>query len=164
MNTLKRWFSRLKLLPGLLVLIAAFGVGNLAAFLYRVYGPPPTIVTASGLKYVDLVKGHGATPRPGQRIRVQYKGFFENGQEFENSYRHEWPAEFNIGRGHLIKGWEEGVMSMRVGGKRRLIIPAALGYGSTGSGLKIPPDATLIFEVELLEIKPSEPSSHWIID
>jgi peptidylprolyl isomerase len=153
-------------MPGLLVLIAAFSVGNLAAFLYRVYGPPPTVVTASGLKYVDLVKGHGATPRPGQMVVVHWKGSVENGQELDNTYQLGTPSTFKLGPS-VIKGWEEGLMTMKVGGKRRLIIPAELGYGSAGNPPKIPPDATLIFEVELLEIKSNsinEPGSSWIID
>jgi hypothetical protein len=143
--------TRLKVLPGLLVLVATFGVGYLANYYYGLPDRPAVVATSSGLQYEDLVIGQGASPQAGQRIVVHYKGFFENGQEFENSYKFDRPANFILGPG-LIKGWQEGVMTMKVGGKRRLIIPPHLAYGSTGSGLKIPPDATLIFDVELLGI------------
>jgi FKBP-type peptidyl-prolyl cis-trans isomerase len=111
------------------------------------------VTTASGLKYVDLAEGVGASPQVGQTLSVNYIGTLENGKKFDSSYDHGKPIEFPIGRGRVIKGWDEGLMTMKIGGKRRLIIPANLGYGATGSPPNIPPNATLIFEVELLGIK-----------
>ena len=108
--------------------------------------------TNSGLEYEDLVVGTGGMPRAGQRVSVHYSGMLTNGTPFDSSYNRNKPFEFKIGVGQVIQGWDEGVLSMRVGGKRRLIIPASLGYGSRSAGM-IPPNSTLIFEVELLEIK-----------
>ncbi|HRE47332.1 MAG TPA: FKBP-type peptidyl-prolyl cis-trans isomerase [Aggregatilineales bacterium] len=112
-----------------------------------------TITTVSGLRYVDLVEGTGAMPQSGQTIVVHYTGTLENGTKFDSSKDRKEPFSFRIGVGQVIKGWDEGVMSMKVGGKRQLTIPAALGYGARGAGGVIPPNATLIFEVELIAIK-----------
>ena len=111
------------------------------------------VTTASGLKYVDLAVGTGASPQSGQTVSVNYTGTLENGTKFDSSYDHGQPFEFRIGTGSVIKGWDEGVMSMKAGGKRKLIVPPALGYGARGFPPNIPPNATLIFEVELLAIK-----------
>ncbi|MGI9166574.1 MAG: FKBP-type peptidyl-prolyl cis-trans isomerase [Pyrinomonadaceae bacterium] len=111
------------------------------------------VTTASGLKYVDLVEGTGATPQSGQTISVNYLGTLENGTKFDSSYDSGRPFQFIIGTGSVIKGWDEGLMSMKVGGKRKLIIPPALGYGPRGSPPKIPGNSTLVFEVELLSVK-----------
>jgi peptidylprolyl isomerase len=108
--------------------------------------------TASGLGYVDLVEGTGAQPKTGEAVHVHYTGWLENGQKFDSSHDRGEPLAFPVGRGHVIAGWDEGVGSMRVGGKRKLIIPARLGYGDRGAGRVIPPGATLIFEVELVRI------------
>jgi len=111
------------------------------------------ITTASGLKYVDLVEGTGASPQNGQTVSVNYLGTLENGTKFDSSYDRNIPFQFIIGSGSVIKGWDEGIKSMKVGGKRKLIIPSALGYGPRGSPPKIPPNSTLLFEVELLSVK-----------
>jgi ketosteroid isomerase-like protein len=111
------------------------------------------VTTPSGLKYVDEVVGTGASPQPGQMVTVHYTGTLENGTKFDSSLDRGKPFEFQIGVGRVIRGWDEGVMTMKVGGKRRLIIPPQLGYGARGAGGVIPPNATLIFEVELLGVK-----------
>ncbi|PSN11261.1 peptidylprolyl isomerase [filamentous cyanobacterium CCT1] len=110
------------------------------------------VTTDSGLQYVDVVEGTGAMPQPGQRVTVHYTGTLENGTKFDSSRDRGRPFTFQIGVGQVIKGWDEGVGTMRVGGQRKLIIPAELGYGSRGAGGVIPPNATLLFDVELLRI------------
>jgi peptidylprolyl isomerase len=110
--------------------------------------------TSSGLGYVNLKVGTGAKPEKGQICVVHYTGWLTDGKKFDSSVDRGKPFQFPIGRGRVIKGWDEGVSTMKVGGKRKLIIPPHLGYGNRGAGGGvIPPDATLIFEVELLEIK-----------
>lgn len=113
--------------------------------------PGKTVTTASGLKYVDQIVGKGASPMAGKRVKVHYTGTLENGKKFDSSLDRNQPFEFVIGTGQVIAGWDEGVMTMKVGGKRKLIIPAKLGYGARGAGGVIPPNATLLFDVELLE-------------
>jgi peptidylprolyl isomerase len=112
----------------------------------------PLTKTPSGLGYVDLVEGTGPQPKTGDSVRVHYTGWLEDGKKFDSSHDRREPLVFAVGRGQVIKGWDEGVGSMKVGGKRKLVIPAGLGYGSQGAGGVIPPNATLIFEVELLGI------------
>jgi FKBP-type peptidyl-prolyl cis-trans isomerase len=111
------------------------------------------VTTASGLKYTDLVVGNGAQPQLGQTAVVHYTGWLLDGKKFDSSKDRGQPFSFPVGRGQVIKGWDEGVASMRVGGKRVLMIPPELGYGPRGAGGVIPPDATLRFEVELLDVK-----------
>src|SRR5438093_11614672 len=117
-------------------------------------GKPMT--TASGLQIIDSKVGAGASPKSGQTCVMHYTGWlYENGQKgkkFDSSVDRNEPFEFPIGKGRVIAGWDEGVASMKVGGKRTLIIPAQLGYGARGAGAVIPPNATLTFDVELLEI------------
>ena len=113
-----------------------------------------TIQTATGLEYVELVEGTGVRPKPGETVSVHYTGWLKSGQKFDSSLDRREPFAFPLGTGRVIKGWDEGVSTMKVGGKRKLIIPAHLGYGERGSGAVIPPGATLIFEVELLAIRP----------
>jgi peptidylprolyl isomerase len=110
------------------------------------------ITTDSGLQYVDITEGTGAMPQSGQRVTVHYTGTLEDGTKFDSSRDRGRPFTFQIGVGQVIKGWDEGVSTMRVGGQRKLVIPAELGYGSRGAGGVIPPNATLIFDVELLRI------------
>ncbi len=110
------------------------------------------ITTASGLKYEDTVEGNGATAEAGQMVSVHYTGWLEDGSKFDSSKDRNAPFQFNLGAGMVIKGWDEGVAGMKVGGTRKLTIPAELGYGARGAGGVIPPNATLIFEVELLDI------------
>lgn len=111
------------------------------------------VTTASGLKYVDEVVGSGASPQTGQRVTVHYTGWLENGTKFDSSVDRGQPYRFRIGVDPVIKGWVEGLMSMKVGGKRKLIIPPELGYGAQGRPPVIPPNATLIFDVELLGVQ-----------
>jgi len=108
--------------------------------------------TGSGLKYVDEVVGTGESPSPGKTVTVHYTGRLENGTKFDSSVDRGQPFKFIIGVGEVIKGWDEGVMTMKVGGKRKLIVPPDLGYGSDSSD-PIPPNSTLIFEVELLGVR-----------
>ncbi len=115
------------------------------------------ITTGSGLQYLDTVDGSGIAPLKGQTCIMHYTGWLwdghTKGKKFDSSVDRGQPFEFSIGTGQVIKGWDEGVLSMHVGGKRTLIIPAAMGYGSQGAGGVIPPNATLCFEVELLGVK-----------
>lgn len=111
------------------------------------------VTTPSGLKYIDIVEGTGEMPQRGQTVTVHYTGTLENGRKFDSSRDRNQPFEFPIGAGRVIKGWDEGLSTMKVGGQRRLIIPPELGYGSRGAGGVIPPNATLIFDVELLGVR-----------
>tara|TARA_Y100001980_G_C14545548_1_gene325181 strand:+ start:658 stop:1506 length:849 start_codon:yes stop_codon:yes gene_type:complete len=110
------------------------------------------ITTESGLKYIDIALGDGAMPETGDKVVVHYTGTLEDGTKFDSSRDRNRPFEFPLGMGRVIKGWDEGLASMRIGGKRQLIIPANLGYGDRATG-KIPANSTLIFDVELIDIK-----------
>jgi peptidylprolyl isomerase len=120
-------------------------------------GAAKPVATPSGLQIIDTVVGKGAQPRKGQTCVMHYTGWlYQNGakgRKFDSSVDRGKPFEFPLGIGRVIAGWDEGVASMRVGGKRTLIIPAKLGYGERGAGGVIPPNATLIFDVELLGVK-----------
>lgn len=118
-------------------------------------GGGPEVTTASGLKYVDLAEGTGATPQTGQTVSVNYTGTLQNGTKFDSSYDHpgQKPLEFPLGTPNIIQGWNEGIATMKIGGKRKLTIPPSLGYKAFGKPPDIPPNATLIFEVELVGIK-----------
>lgn len=111
------------------------------------------ITTQDGLKIQDETVGTGATAQSGSTVTVNYLGTLENGTKFDSSYDRNTPFTTQIGVGQVIKGWDEGIVGMKVGGKRKLIIPPDLGYGAQGAGDSIPPNSTLIFEVELLEVK-----------
>ena len=150
-----RAFPRAVVLVGLALVTTTAGV----------FAAPPTamaqvgktMTTSSGLQITDSKVGTGATPKSGQTCVMHYTGWlYENGakgKKFDSSLDRGQPFEFPIGQRRVIAGWDEGVASMKVGGKRTLIIPPALGYGARGAGGVIPPNATLIFEVELLDVK-----------
>ncbi|HEY2738758.1 MAG TPA: FKBP-type peptidyl-prolyl cis-trans isomerase [Thermoanaerobaculia bacterium] len=114
---------------------------------------PQEITTPSGLKYTDQQVGTGEEAKAGKTVSVHYTGWLENGTKFDSSHDRKQPFSFALGAGQVIKGWDEGVQGMKIGGKRRLTIPASIGYGARGAGGVIPPNATLIFEVELLGVK-----------
>jgi peptidylprolyl isomerase len=119
--------------------------------------PGKAMTTASGLQIIDTQVGTGATPKPGQICVVHYTGWLyqdgQKGKKFDSSVDRNDPLEFPVGQRRVIAGWDEGVASMKVGGKRTLIIPPDLGYGARGASGVIPPNATLIFDVELLDVK-----------
>lgn len=116
-----------------------------------------TVMTASGLQYEDIQVGTGEEATAGQHVTVHYTGWLQNpdgsaGKKFDSSKDRNDPFQFPLGAGNVIKGWDQGVQGMKIGGVRKLIIPASLGYGARGAGGVIPPNATLIFEVELLGV------------
>ena len=131
----------------LFVLIVA-----IASYFLTGRGGGSEITTPSGLKYIDEKAGDGASPAPGKMVTVHYTGTLANGTQFDSS-RGGQPLPFKIGTGAVIKGWDEGVMTMKVGGKRKLIIPPDLGYGAMGRPPKIPGNSVLHFDVELLDVK-----------
>jgi peptidylprolyl isomerase len=116
---------------------------------------PKTVLLPNGLKVIDLRVGTGAVAKSGDNVRVHYVGTLLNGTKFDSSRDRNEPFEFPLGGGRVIQGWDEGVAGMRVGGLRKLIVPSELGYGAQGAGDKIPPNATLVFTIELLAITPS---------
>ena len=136
---------------------ALFGLATAALSPAAAQGSGAKVTTSSGLQIIDSVVGTGAAPKTGQICVMHYTGWlYENGQKgkkFDSSVDRGQPFEFPIGTQRVIKGWDEGVATMKVGGKRTLIIPAELGYGARGAGNAIPPNATLIFDVELLGVK-----------
>ena len=142
---------------------AAFAAGLTAGGIVAVarpahaQAPANMVTTSSGLQFTDLKSGTGASPRTGQMCIMHYTGWlYQNGKKgakFDSSVDRGQPFEFPIGTGRVIRGWDEGVSGMKVGGKRVLIIPSELGYGARGAGGVIPPNATLMFEVELLGVR-----------
>lgn len=109
-------------------------------------------MTDSGLKYEDLIVGDGDEAVVGRKVTVHYTGWLTDGTKFDSSLDRKDPFRFPLGGGRVIRGWDEGVQGMKIGGKRKLTIPPQLGYGAAGAGGVIPPNATLVFEVELLEV------------
>lgn len=112
-----------------------------------------TITTASGLQYEEVLVGTGAEAKAGMLVTAHYHGTLTNGQVFDSSVKRNEPFSFRLGAGQVIKGWDEGIAGMKIGGKRRLTIPPELGYGARGAGGVIPPNATLVFDVELVDVK-----------
>ncbi|NKB71600.1 MAG: FKBP-type peptidyl-prolyl cis-trans isomerase [Candidatus Latescibacteria bacterium] len=140
-------------LPAYLLLTAcATPPPSLPAYLEASVDAEGYTVTSSGLRYLDLAEGTGLTPQEGQNVLVHYTGWLTTGRQFDSSHDRGQPFSFNLGKGQVIRGWEEGVATMKLGGKRKLIIPSQLGYGTRGAG-DIPPDAVLIFEIELLAVR-----------
>ncbi len=109
-------------------------------------------ITDSGLRIEDLAEGDGAEAKAGDRVSVHYSGWLVDGEQFDSSVDRGQPFDFPLGGGRVIRGWDEGVRGMKVGGLRKLTIPPGLAYGAAGAGGVIPPNATLVFEIELLEI------------
>jgi len=138
---------------------AAQGVKLAAAgkeFLDRAAAEKGAVKTESGLIYLSLVEGSGAAPAPTDKVKVNYRGTLVDGQEFDSSYKRGQPAEFPVNG--VIKCWTEGLQKMKVGGTAKLVCPPAIAYGDRGAGTTIPPNATLVFEVELLEVKQAHPA------
>jgi peptidylprolyl isomerase len=138
-------------------LVAAAMIAILSVATFTPAAAQPVTTTASGLKIIDVKVGTGPMPRPGQTCVMNYTGWLyvngAKGKKFDSSLDRNEPFEFKIGAGQVIAGWDEGVATMKVGGKRTLIIPPNLGYGGRGAGGVIPPNATLIFDVDLLAVK-----------
>ncbi|GLK67666.1 FKBP-type peptidyl-prolyl cis-trans isomerase [Hansschlegelia plantiphila] len=139
------------------VLTAALGMSFAMAAVPAAAAGAETVTTASGLKYQDVKVGDGAPAVPGRGVSVHYTGWLyedgKKGAKFDSSVDRGQPFTFRLGAGNVIAGWDEGVAGMKIGGKRTLIIPPELGYGAQGAGGVIPPNATLIFDVELLGVK-----------
>ena len=154
---MQRFQRALLALMSALAITVIAGVSHFVSTTASAQTAGKTMTTASGLQTIDSVVGTGASPKPGQICVMHYTGWLytdgAKGQKFDSSLDRGQPFEFQIGRGMVIKGWDEGVATMKVGGKRTLIIPPELGYGARGAGGVIPPNATLLFEVELLGVK-----------
>ncbi len=141
------------ILPIIFLGVAAMTTGNAQtnnSSPTKVTGKPTT--TSSGLQYWEITAGKGAPAAAGKKVKVHYTGWLTDGKKFDSSVDRNEPFEFMLGGGQVIKGWDEGVAGMKVGGKRQLKIPPELGYGARGAGGVIPPNATLIFDVELLDV------------
>ena len=146
----------MRILMGACTAVAIAVIGSTAMPIGAMAQPAPA-TTSTGLQMIDTKPGTGASPRTGQTVSVHYTGWLyvngAKGKKFDSSVDRNEPFEFKIGMRQVIGGWDEGVASMKVGGKRTLVIPPQLGYGARGAGGVIPPNATLIFDVELLDVK-----------
>jgi FKBP-type peptidyl-prolyl cis-trans isomerase FkpA len=152
-----RTIRSLAIFPVLTILVFGLSVAVLSASVHADSGGPSKttgkgVTTSSGLKYWDLKKGTGAVAKSGVSVKVHYTGWLTDGKKFDSSVDRKEPFDFKLGAGMVIKGWDEGVAGMKVGGKRQLRIPPDLGYGAPGSPGAIPPNATLVFDVELLAV------------
>ena len=116
-------------------------------------GNDKKVTTETGLQYEEIVEGTGKSPKPGDTVTVHYTGWLTDGTKFDSSVDRGQPFPFTIGEGQVIRGWDEGVMTMKIGGKRKLTIPPNLAYGDAGAGDRIPPGSTLVFDVELIDVK-----------
>lgn len=132
---------------------ALVGIVVMSMTLFAQADPSKMVTTESGLQYVDVVEGNGRTAQVGETAIVHYTGWLENGNKFDSSVDRQQPFSFRLGAGRVIKGWDEGVVGMKIGSKRKLVIPPHLAYGPRGAGRVIPPNATLTFEVELLDLR-----------
>ena len=142
----KRWMIRL------FMVMLTFGFTVVTGHSVVQAEKQEVVTTASGLQYVELVPGTGGEAQVGQTVVVHYTGWLKDGTKFDSSKDRNQPFRFPLGGGRVIKGWDEGVVGMKIGGTRKLIIPPHLGYGARGAGQVIPPNAVLTFEVELLEL------------
>jgi FKBP-type peptidyl-prolyl cis-trans isomerase len=153
-----------RLLAGAMILVAAVAVAQTAPAKPKVKVVPPNtnaptrvtgdgVKTDSGLQYWEIRVGNGEVAKEGSHVRVHYSGWLTTGKKFDSSVDRGQPFDFTIGNGEVIKGWEEGVAGMKVGGKRQLRIPPELGYGADGSPPDIPANATLIFDIQLLGVQ-----------
>ena len=159
----KRLFSG-AIIAGAMVLVTAVAVAQTAPAKPKAKVAPPNnnaptrvtgdgVKTDSGLQYLEIRVGTGEVAKEGSHVRVHYTGWLTTGKKFDSSVDRGQPFDFTIGNGEVIRGWEEGVAGMRVGGKRQLRIPPELGYGADGSPPTIPPNATLIFDIQLLAVQ-----------
>jgi peptidylprolyl isomerase len=150
-------------LGGAMLLCASWAIAQTPGPTDLPAGPPPLPAMLQwhalpgGLQYADIAMGHGAMPREGQTVIVHFNGWLDDGTPFDSTYKRGKPFGFPLGSGQVIKGWEEGVRNMRPGGKRRLVVPPQLGYGEQGIPPLVPPNATLVFDIELLRVIETPP-------
>lgn len=145
--------SRFRIAGPVVAFALAFSILTAGAAEPESKGASAMVTTESGLQYQDVVVGAGRQAAPGDTATVHYTGWLADGKKFDSSRDRNEPFSFRLGAGQVIKGWDEGVGSMKIGGKRKLLIPPQLGYGARGAGGVIPPNATLTFEVELLDLR-----------